>query len=155
MHNGININRSVLCTFSYQWFVSCLNYPACISKYMRCKRMLGMLLSSNGHDFRANFDIKWEYVIKQNHTSVNLLFMVCVKTVTNDTVKGTGFATVRWRCIFAQNIGLQVPHSGVCKTHYSFHNQIHSCQLPKSREIIIAWLQKTLFEQSQMLCYRN
>jgi hypothetical protein len=27
--------------------------------------------------------------------SVNLLFMVCVKTVTNDTVKATGFVTVR------------------------------------------------------------
>lgn len=41
------------------------------------------------------------------------------------------------------------------KTHDSLHIQIHSCQLPKARENIIAWLQKTLFEQSQMLCYRN
>jgi len=112
--------------------------------------MLGLSLSSKGHDFRTNFDIKWEYVIKQNHTRYSWVWTSYLWFVSRrlQTTLWRGqdlrLSEVRWRCIFAQNIGLQVPHSGVCKTHYSFHIQIHSCQLPKSREIIIAWLQKNV-----------
>jgi len=60
--------------------------------------MLGMSMCSKGHDFRTNSDIKWEYVIKQNHTRyfwVWTSYLWFVSRLTNDTVKGTGFVTVR------------------------------------------------------------
>ena len=43
------------------------------------------------------FDIKCEYVINQKQTKhigmcVNRLFLLCIKTITNDTVKGIAFS---------------------------------------------------------------
>jgi hypothetical protein len=46
---------------------------------------------------------------------LNVLFLVCIKTVTNDTVKGIAFCDCRKedKGAFLRSIGFKVPRSGI------------------------------------------